>query len=229
VILGRVEAVIVAAGQGRRLRPLSERYAKPVLPIDGRPVIVTLLHELRAAEIERVTVVTGHLAEQVERLLDGFPIPLRFVRQPEPLGSADAVRRGLENVPAIVVAADTVFTAGDVARFAAVDGHAIAARRHPPPEPPHRYALRVEDGRVTKVLDDDPANPLASAPLWRLGAGYHPALLGELDGPPFELAQAFQRLVDAGETVHGVEIGPTRDLTHPLDCLELNFPYLAAL
>ena len=76
---------------------------------------------------------------------------------------------------------------------------------------------------MTKVLDDDPANPLASAPLWRLGESFDPSLLDELGGPPFELSQAFQRLVDAGETVHGVEIGPTRDLTHPLDCLEQNF------
>ena len=219
----------MAAGEGRRLRPLTERFAKPVLPIDGRPVIVTLLHELRAAGIERVTVVTGHLAEQVERLLDGFPLDLRFVRQPEPLGSADAVRRGLQDVPAVVVAADTVFTPGDIGRFAAVEGHAIAARRHPPPSPPHRYALGVEDGRVTKVLDDDPANPLASAPLWRLGETFDPALLDDLVGPPFELWRVFQRLVDAGETVRGVEIGPTRDLTHPLDCLEQNFPYLEAL
>jgi glucose-1-phosphate thymidylyltransferase len=224
-----VEAVVMAAGEGRRLRPLTERFAKPVLPIDGRPVIVTLLHELRAAGIGRVTVVTGHLAEQVERLLDGFPLELRFVRQPEPLGSADAVRRGLEALPAVVVAADTVFTAGDLARFAAVDGHAIAARRDPPPSPPHRYALGVRDGQVTRVLDDDPANPLASAPLWRLGESLDPALLAGLGGPPFELSQVFQRLVDAGETVRGVEIGPTRDLTYPLDCLEQNFPYLGAL
>jgi len=219
----------MAAGEGRRLRPLTERYAKPVLPIDGRPVIVTLLHELRAAGIERVIVVTGHLAEQVERLLDGFPLDLGFVRQPEPLGSADAVRRGLEGVPALVVAADTVFTHGDIGRFAAVQGHAIAARRDPPPAPPRRYALGVEDGRVTKVLDDDPANPLASAPLWRIGASFDRALLDDLAGPPFELWRVFQSLVDAGETVHGVEIGPTRDLTHPLDCLQENFPYLGAL
>jgi NDP-sugar pyrophosphorylase family protein len=150
-----VDAVVMAAGEGRRLRPLTERYAKPVLPIDGRPVVVMLLRELRAAGIGRVTVVTGHLAEQVERLLDGFPLELRFVRQSEPLGSADAVRRGLRALPAVVVAADTVFTAGDLARFAAVDGHAIAARRDPPPAPPHRYALGVAEGRVTKVLDDD--------------------------------------------------------------------------
>jgi NDP-sugar pyrophosphorylase family protein len=224
-----VEAVVMAAGEGRRLRPLTERYAKPVLPIDGRPVVVTLLHELRGAGIRRVTVVTGHLAEQVERLLDGFPLDVRFVRQPEPHGSADAVRRGLAGLPALVVAADTVFRPGDIRRFAEVQGHAIAARRDPPPNPPHRYALGVKDGRVTKVLDDDPSNPLASAPLWRLGDSFDSALLDDLGGPPFELADVFQRLVDAGETVYGVEIGPTRDLTHPLDCLEENFPYLRSL
>jgi CTP:molybdopterin cytidylyltransferase MocA len=224
-----VQVVVMAAGEGRRLRPLTERYAKPVLPIDGRPVIVSLLHEVRSAGIERVTVVTGHLAEQVERLLDGFPLDLRFVRQPQPLGSADAVRCGLEDVPAVVVAADTVFSPGDVGRFAAAPGHAIAGRRDPPPAPPHRYALRVEGGCITRVLDDDPANPLAAAPLWRLGESFDRVLLDRLNGPPFQLAEAFQHLIDAGETVHAVEIGPTRDLTHPLDCLEENFPYLRAL
>jgi glucose-1-phosphate thymidylyltransferase len=224
-----VEAVVMAAGEGRRLRPLTERYAKPVLPIDGRPVIVTLLHELRAAGFERVTVVTGHLAEQVESLLAGFPLELRFVRQPEALGSADAVRRGLVGLPALVLGADTVFTPGDIARFAAVPGHAIAARRDPAPEPPHRYALRIEDGRVTRVLDDDPANPLAAAPLWRLGEDFDSALLDTLGGPPFELAEAFQRLIDAGEVVRGVEIGPTRDLTYPLDLVEENFLYTRGL
>jgi len=227
VILGRVEAVVIAAGEGRRLRPLTERYAKPVLPIDGRPVVVTLLRELRAAGIERVTVVTGHLGEQVEALLDPFDV--RFVHQPDPLGSADAVRLGLDGLPALVVGADTLFTPGDIARFAAMPGHAIAGRRDPPPSPPHRYALRVEDGRITKVLDDDPANPLAAAPLWRLGEGFDRGLLDRLGGPPYELAEAFQSLIDAGETVSGVEIGPTRDLTHPLDLVVENFPYLRAL
>ena len=225
VILGRVEAVVMAAGEGRRLRPLTERYAKPVLPIDGRPVVMTLLHELRAAGIERVTVVTGHLAEQVESLLDGLGV--RFVRQPEPLGSADAVRRGLGGLPAVVVGADTVFTPGDIGRFAATPGHAIAGRRDPPPSPPHRYAVRVEDGRITRVLDDDPANTLAAAPLWRLGEDFDPAVLDGLGGPPYELAEAFQSLIDEGQTVHGVEIGPTRDLTRPADLVEHNFRYLS--
>ena len=217
----------MAAGEGRRLRPLTERYAKPVLPIDGRPVVVTLLHELRAAGVERVTVVTGHLAEQVEWLLEPFDV--RFVRQPEPHGSADAVRRGLDRLPALVVGADTVFTPGDLARFAATPGHAIAGRRDPPPSPPHRHGLRVEGGRITKVLDDDPASTLAAAPLWRLGESFDRAVLEGLGGPPYELAEAFQSLIDGGETVYGVEIGSTRDLTQPTDLVVNNFPYLGGV
>lgn len=209
------------------MRPVTERFPKPLLPIDGRPVIVSLLNELRAAGITRATVVTGHLAEQIEQLLEGFPLDLRFVRQPRPEGSADAVRRGLQRVPAIVVAADTVFTPGDLARFSEIEGHALAVRREPPPDPPHRPAVRIEGDRIARMIDGDPENELGSAPLWRLGEDFDRACLDRLDGPPYELADAFQQLIDAGEQVQAVEIGPTRDLTHPQDLVEQNFAYLS--
>ena len=221
----------MAAGEGRRLLPLTERYAKPVLPIGGRPVVATLLRELKAAGLGPVTIVVGHLGEQIERLLAGFDADLRFVTQPEPLGSADAViRAGLEP-PYVAVGADTVFTPGDVGRFveaASGSDGAIAVRRDPPPQPPHRSAVRVENGLVTNVLDRDGSNPLAGAPLWFLGpaAARH---LHDLDGPPYELAQTFQRTIDEGGLVAGIEIGPTRDLTFPVDLVERNFGYMSAL
>jgi NDP-sugar pyrophosphorylase family protein len=231
-------AVVMAAGIGKRLRPLTESYAKPVLPMDGRPVLATLLRELAAAGVRRVALVTGHLAEQVEALAgdgSGFGLELRAVSQPDAVGSADAVRRGLGVVdaPVLVTAADTVYSTGDVGRFAAAsaaagaDG-AIAVRRSPPPSPPHRAAVRIESGRVTRVLDDDPSNPLAAAPLWMVGPRIA-ARLDDLPGPPFELSLAFQRAIDDGSAVAGVEIGSTRDLTHPIDLVRENFDYLRAL
>jgi CTP:molybdopterin cytidylyltransferase MocA len=232
-----IEAVVMAAGEGRRMRPVSERWPKPVLPIDGRPVIGTLLRDLAAVGIERATVVTGHLAEQVEGLVgDGgaFGLAVSYVRQPEPLGSADAVLRALRagaRPPLVVTAADTVFAPGDLARFLAegsrADG-AIAGRREPPPSPPHRSPLRIAEGLVTRVLDDDPENPIAGAPLWLVG----PAVARFLDplpgNPPYELSTAFQLAIDSGAEIRGIEIGPTRDLTSPLDLVKENFPYLGA-
>jgi GTP:adenosylcobinamide-phosphate guanylyltransferase len=222
-----IPAVVMAAGLGTRLRPLTERYAKPVLPVDGKPVVAQLLRELAGAGCPRATVVVGHLGEQVRRLLgDGrsFGIPVRYADQPEPDGSADAVRRAGEEPPYLVLAADTVFPAGaivSVARGTAPAG-AIAVRRWP-----ERLRVRVRAGAVERVLDPEGSGPFSGAPLWAVGRPVHERLC--LDDRPWELGNAFQAAIDAGEQIAAVEIGPTRDLTAPLDVLEQNFPYLSSL
>jgi NDP-sugar pyrophosphorylase family protein len=228
------DAVVMAAGEGSRLRPLTETWPKPVLPIDGRAVIATLLRDLAGAGVEHAYVVTGHLATQVEQLVgDGsaFGVRVTFARQPSVLGSADTVQRGIiagAEPPFLVVAADTVFQPGDVQRFAAAAlgaAGALAYRYEPPPDPPHRFALRVVDGLVVNVLDRDPATKTSGAPLWAVGAGLVP-YLDDLGGPPYELAQAFDRAIAAGLEIKGIEVGKTRDLTHPADLVRENFPYL---
>jgi len=226
----------MAAGEGTRLRPITEHWPKPVLPIDGRPVVATLLRELAAAGCDLAVVVTGHLAEQVEGLVgDGaaFGLEVRTVRQPGVLGSADAVQRGLAagaEPPCLVLAADTVFTPGDLRRFVeafAASGAAggMSGRRDPPVVMPQRAPIKIVDGLVVKPIDDDPANPVGSAPLWALG----PELvryLDDLEGPPYELNHAFVKAIAAGLAIAGLEIGKTRDLTDPVDLMRENFPYL---
>ena len=225
----------MAAGEGRRLRPVTERWPKPVLPIDGRPVVATVLRELRGAGSEHITVVTGYLAEQVERLLgDGsaFRLELRYARQPRPDGSADAVYRGLAagaEAPLLVATADTVFRPGDLARFAAAFAEAgtpgaVAIRRDPPPGP-QRAGVEVEDGVVKKIVAAG-ETPFAHASLWGLGPELTP-YLADLGGPPFELAEAYQRAIEEGLRVSAFEVGPTRDLTDPLDLVQENFLYLS--
>ena len=233
-----MDAVVMAAGEGTRLRPLTERWPKPLLPIDGRPVIATLLREIAAAGCRLALVVTGHLAEQVEELVgdgSGFGLAARFARQPSVLGSADAVQRGVRagaEPPLLVTAADTVYSPGDLARFCAAFAEsgaagAMAVRRDPPPDPAHRTPVRIVEGLVENVIDDDPANPLGSAPLWALGPELVPLLDG-LPGPPYELADVFRRALDARLAIAGIEIGKTRDLTHPVDLVQENFPYLGS-
>lgn len=226
----------MAAGEGTRLRPLTESWPKPILPIDGRPVVATLLRELRAASCARVHMVVGHLAEQVEALVGdgrGFGLDVVYVAQPRADGSADAVIRALAagaRPPVLVTAADTVFTSGDVRRFAeaaaGADG-AIAYRLDPPPAPPHRAALALADGRVVRVVDADPTNPRAAAPLWWLETRVAEYVDYSLPGPPYELARAYQQAIDAGLEIRGVQIGKTRDLTRPVDLVQENFSYLA--
>ena len=189
----------MAAGEGRRLRPITERWPKPVLPIDGRPVVVTLVHELAAAGCGPIVVVTGHLAEQVEALLEPLPYELRFVRQPPGLGSADAVARAEATPPYFVTAADTVYEPGDLARFAA-EGAAA-------------------DGAIAVCGEFRP-------PLWLLGARVADHLDPLPGSPPYELAHVFRDAAVAGARVSAIQVGRTRDLTTPVDLVRENFPYL---
>jgi UDP-N-acetylglucosamine diphosphorylase / glucose-1-phosphate thymidylyltransferase / UDP-N-acetylgalactosamine diphosphorylase / glucosamine-1-phosphate N-acetyltransferase / galactosamine-1-phosphate N-acetyltransferase len=224
-----MEVVVMAAGEGTRLRPLTTRWPKPILPIDGRPVLATLLHELAAAGFEAITIVTGHLAERVEEVVRYLPYRVRFVRQPDALGSADAVRRADPTPPFAVTAADTVYGPGDAGRFrrafeASDAAGAISIRRQP--GRPHYTRIAVEGGRVARVQDPLDESGFTAAPLMALGPPVAARLQDELPGPPFELADAFQLAIDSGEEVLGIEIGRTRDLTDPLDLVEKNFPYL---
>lgn len=235
------DAVVLAAGLGTRLRPITQRWAKPVLPIDGRAVLATLMHELVHAGFARVWLVTGHLAGQVEALVgDGsaFGLDVETVRQPTPDGSADALRRALEAgapAPCVLTAADTVYARGDVGLFARAwhargAAGAIAVRSQP--GRPAATRLRVDGDRVVLVRDPGSTSETTAAPLMAVGE----AVAREIDAvcrppfrPPYEVADAFQRVIDAGERVAAVEIGRTRDLTTALDLVEENFPYLRAL
>jgi dTDP-glucose pyrophosphorylase len=217
----------MAAGLGKRLAPLTDHWPKPVLPIDGRPVVVTLVHELAAAGVESFVVVTGHLAEQVEELLAPLPYELRFVRQPDPLGSADAVARAEAAAPFLVAGADTRFAAGDVGRFVAASRGsegAVAVRRQP--GRPDHTRTAVKDGRIVRVVAPDADGDWSAAPLWLVGPRVE-SFLRPLPGlPPHELAAVLQLAIDAGVVVSAIQVGRTRDLTSPVDLVRENFPYL---
>ncbi|MDQ2981582.1 MAG: NTP transferase domain-containing protein [Actinomycetota bacterium] len=217
-----MQAIVMAAGEGLRLRPVTEHWPKPILPIDGRAVIGTLIRQLTAEGLTPVTVVSGHLAEQVEELLAGLEV--RFVRQPKADGSADAVRRALAGgarLPAVVSAADSVFCRGDLERFREAFAASGAAGAVAYFRSSTDTAIRVEEGLVKRVVDT--AGERTPAPLWGLTEEID---LEDLPGPAFELSVAFQRAIDAGKPIAGIEVGRTRHLTNPVDLVRENFPYL---
>lgn len=219
-------AVVIAAGLGTRLRPLTERFAKPVLPVDGKPVLALLLRELAAAGCREVALVVGHRGEQIERLIGdgaGFGLSVRYARQEQPLGSAHAVAAAAPVAPYLVTGADTVYGAGDVARFLSAFVTAGAAG-----------ALAVEAGRPGGVVVRNglvaqvhgASGGVQAVPLWGVGTSLATRVAALPGEAPYELRTAFQEAIDAGERVAGIAIGPTRNLTAPVDLLVENFPYL---
>lgn len=90
--------MILAAGRGERLRPLTDSQPKPLLPIAGAPLIVHQLRWLRRAGVAEVVVNTHHLAAQVERCLgtgEAFGLHIRISREAELLDTGGGIRQAL--------------------------------------------------------------------------------------------------------------------------------------
>src|SRR3979411_1999142 len=90
-----MQAGILGGGKGTRLRPLTSTVPKPVVPLVDRPFISYMLEWLRAHGIDDVILSCGFLATSVRNVLgdgSGLGIRLRFIEEPDPRGTAGAVK-----------------------------------------------------------------------------------------------------------------------------------------
>ena len=84
----KIQAVILAAGEGTRLRPLTKNRPKVMLPVTNRPILEHVLNSVVAAGIRDITVVVGYKKEQVMTFLNTYPVPVQVVVQDKQLGTA---------------------------------------------------------------------------------------------------------------------------------------------
>jgi mannose-1-phosphate guanylyltransferase len=92
---GDVQALILAGGEGTRLRPLTSTIPKPVVPLVDQPFISYMLEWLRGHGIDDVILGCGFMADRVRRVLgDGtdLGIRLRYLEEPGPLGTGGALK-----------------------------------------------------------------------------------------------------------------------------------------
>ncbi len=130
-----MDAVILAAGLGTRLRPHTLTTPKPLLPVQGRPILDWIIGAL--PPVDRLVVVVNYLAEQIEAYL-GTQKHVRdwkIVRQDVPRGTGDALhacRKHIEAERLLVLNGDDLYGAADLAALAAKPMGLLA---HPVDEP----------------------------------------------------------------------------------------------
>ncbi|HJN17469.1 MAG TPA: NTP transferase domain-containing protein [Armatimonadota bacterium] len=110
-----ITAVILAAGHGKRMLPVTQWLPKPLVPVDGTPILVRNIGVLRQGGIKRAVVVYGSGCQALPDALDSFMIAgmeLEYALQKEQRGTGDAI---LAALPAVGTASHILIMAGDVA------------------------------------------------------------------------------------------------------------------
>jgi bifunctional UDP-N-acetylglucosamine pyrophosphorylase/glucosamine-1-phosphate N-acetyltransferase len=150
-----MDAVLLAAGLGTRLRPHTLHTPKPLLPVQGRPILDWILHALPPV-VDRLIVVVHYLAGQVEEYLKKQQRLRAWhtLFQDEPRGTGDALRRcqGLiRSDHFLVLNGDDVFGTRDLAALADCDAGLLV---HPVLEPrKFGIAFLRPDGTLEKLVE----------------------------------------------------------------------------
>ena len=109
-LLWRLDGFIMAGGFGKRLMPLTETLPKPMLPVNGKPLLEHLVCNLREAGIHHVSISTHYLARSiVEHFQDGkdFGVHIEYVDEDQPTGTAGSLAKAaVGDVPLLVINGD---------------------------------------------------------------------------------------------------------------------------
>jgi bifunctional UDP-N-acetylglucosamine pyrophosphorylase/glucosamine-1-phosphate N-acetyltransferase len=149
-----MNAIILAAGKGTRLRPHTDRTPKPLLPLQGRPILDWIIAAL--PPVERLVVVVNYLAEQIEDYLktQTHVRDWTTVRQAEPRGTGDALmscRGAVTGDRVLVLNGDDLIGRADLAALAAVPAGILAH----PVDAPESFGIlfRKPDGTLDRVVE----------------------------------------------------------------------------
>jgi len=220
-----MQTVILAAGQGTRMRPLTAQTPKPMLPVADRPLVAHVADAAVDAGASELVFVVGYEAADVRGYFgDSYrDVPVTFTRQDQQRGTADAVHAAREHLdgPFAVLNGDNLYDPAAIAELFE-RGPALAAMAV---EDPTSYGVvSVDDGRVTDIVEkpSEPPSSLANA-----GAYVFPAAAREwLDVPEsergeHELTDVVERII-AEFTLSLVRVSRWLDVGRPWELLEAN-------
>jgi glucose-1-phosphate thymidylyltransferase len=230
-------AVVLAAGEGTRLRPLTRNRPKPMLPAANRPILEHVCDALIDAGVDRLVFVVGYRRERVQEHFGPSyrGVPIEYVVQDKQLGSGHALLQARETVdgPLLVVNGDRLIAAESVAavRDAFAEDDARAALAVIERADASQYgAVRLRGRDIEEIVEkpDSDAFRLINAGIYAFDASVFEAI----EATPREdgelaLTDTIARLVD-GERVRGVRTGGLWvDATYPWDLLEVASEVLA--
>jgi bifunctional UDP-N-acetylglucosamine pyrophosphorylase/glucosamine-1-phosphate N-acetyltransferase len=221
-----VKAVVLAAGEGKRLRPLTETRPKPLVPVAGRPLVE---HVMAASSgvVDEFVLVVGYRSEDVRsRIGSEFSgVPVSYVEQPDQRGTAHAIACVREEVDEqfLVLNGDVVVDASLVSALAASSGHAVATM--PVKNPSNYGVVSVDDGELSGLVEkpEDPPTSLANLGLYAFKPTIFEAIdaVDESERGEYEVTDAVTTLLECGEPVSVVEHdGTWLDVGRPWEVIE---------
>ncbi len=226
-----MQAVVLAAGKGTRLEPLTDDKPKALVEVDDKPLLEDVFDNLIEIGVTEFVVVVGHLKEQIiERYGDAYEdIPITYAHQREQLGLAHAILQAEPHIDDdfVLMLGDNVFRGnlGDVInRQQEERADAAFLVEEVPWEEASRYGVldTNEYGEIVEVMekpDEPPSNLVMTGFYTFTPAIFHAChLVQPSDRGEYELPDAIDLLIQSGRTIDAIRMDGWRiDVGYPED------------
>jgi bifunctional UDP-N-acetylglucosamine pyrophosphorylase/glucosamine-1-phosphate N-acetyltransferase len=233
-----VKAVVLAAGEGVRLHPLTFTRPKHLIPIGGKPLLEHTLKTIKTAGIDEALIVVNYMKDKIQQFFgDGskYGISIKYVIQHEMKGTADAVSFAKPYVSEdfLLIYGDIFTTSGALKRVIQIHKKEkpVATMAVVPVEDFKHYGMVKLDGSHVTAILEKPAEKSTSTNLANAGIYLfcneifekirqtHPSLRGEL-----EITDSLSLFLKEKRLVSGVRISKHewQDIGRPWDLLQAN-------
>lgn len=226
-----MQAVVLAAGEGTRLRPLTQDTPKAMVEVDEKPILTHCLEELVALGADEFIIVVGYLKEDIiSHYGDEFQgVPITYEHQREALGIAHALLTAEDHIEEdfMLMLGDNIFQANleDVVRRQQEDrADAAFLVEEVPHEEASRYGVCVTNdyGEITDVVEkpDEPPSNLVMTGFYTFSpAIFHACkLVQPSNRGEYEISEAIDLLIQSGRTIDAIPLDGWRlDIGYPED------------
>ncbi|MDX1596139.1 MAG: nucleotidyltransferase family protein [Nitrosopumilaceae archaeon] len=96
-----MEAIILAGGRGKRLRPVTDYVPKPLIPLNNIPILEWQIRYLKKHKIKKIVICTGYKTEMIEHFLElknHFDIDIIISKEKKPLGTGGAIKQASKKI-----------------------------------------------------------------------------------------------------------------------------------
>jgi len=212
-----LQAVILAAGEGTRLRPLTQNRPKALIPVANKPIIEHTILSLLEAGIRDIIVVVGYRKEQVMRHLARLSLPVMIVRQPEQLGTAHALLCARDRIAgdALVLPGDNYIDPDSIRDIARVRNSLLYATHR---QPSNFGVVTIEGDAITSITEKPvlASRMTVSCGVYHLGSD----VLDRITRP--SLSEAIDDEIRRGTKINAIKAHSWQDAIYPWDLLTMN-------
>jgi UDP-N-acetylglucosamine diphosphorylase / glucose-1-phosphate thymidylyltransferase / UDP-N-acetylgalactosamine diphosphorylase / glucosamine-1-phosphate N-acetyltransferase / galactosamine-1-phosphate N-acetyltransferase len=219
-----MQAVILAAGEGKRVRPLTRSRPKAMIPVANRPIIAFVIDALVKNGIRDIIVVVGYRKEQVIRYLNLLDIPVEVVVQDKQLGTAHALKCAEKHINGdfLLLPGDNFIDTQSISRIKTVT-NAMLVKEHPSPS--NFGVVTIRDGCVASIIEKPQHSPsfMVSTGIFSLTKNFF-SFIKEND-----ITDAVSLMIQSGEKIQAIAADDWQDAIYPWDLLKMNSRLLKTL